>query len=709
MRFNSPEFGPDSTLFPDPPDYEELKKIRIWRILVLLVVVAILSMLILGAYEFRTSAIQATEAERLAARLTYELQPGKSTQIQYPVQGPFDRRLGYSRLPEFLARLQPEWSTSRQVSMSDALVEYINLGFYPPYKEKDQVGLTVLDCRGEAFYQFNYPGEHYADFAQVPPLVWKALLFIEDRNLFSNEYPTENPAINWLRLSKAAFYRVVSLLGISVPSMGGSTLATQIEKYRHSSDGLTSSVTEKLQQLVSATVRIYQQGGDTSEERRRLVLSYLNTVPLAAAPRHGEVHGVLDGLRVWFAADPGQVNRILRSHPSSPAQLAEQGLALKQVLALMIAHRRPSWYLLNGRDELDDLVASYVRLMFKAGEISRELQDAALQQQILFRDFNRTPIQVTADISKAQTLIRNKVASALDVSLYDLDRLDLSVASALHAGLQYQVTDYLKGLNQKENAQEAGLFGHRLLKPGQAEDLQYSFTLFERTAAGNRVRVQTDNTDQPFDINEGSKLELGSTAKLRVLATYLEIVAELHTRITEQDKPLILNQDSDPLTRWAVEYLAQAEHRDLENMLSAAMTRSYSANPRQHFFTGGGEHIFSNFLARDNSRSPTVIESLRESINLPFVRMLQDIIKYIINENLDKNAQLLGDDKDPRRLEYLERFADREGSVFLRRFWHKYNRDQKQPEQMETLLSSFRQTENTLAAVHRTVLPDARL
>jgi hypothetical protein len=35
------------------------------------------------------------------------------------------------------------------------------------------------------------------------------------------------------------------------------------------------------------------------------------------------------------------------------------------------------------------------------------------------------------------------------------------------------------------------------------------------------VRVQTDSTDQPFDINEGSKLELGSTAKLRVLTTYL--------------------------------------------------------------------------------------------------------------------------------------------------------------------------------------------
>ncbi len=56
--------------------------------------------------------------------------------------------------------------------------------------------------------------------------------------------------------------------------------------------------------------------------------------------------------------------------------------------------------------------------------------------------------------------------------------------------------------------------------------------MFERTAKGNMVRVQTDTTQLPFDINEGSKLELGSTAKLRTLATYLEIIAELHADLS---------------------------------------------------------------------------------------------------------------------------------------------------------------------------------
>lgn len=75
-----------------------------------------------------------------------------------------------------------------------------------------------------------------------------------------------------------------------------------------------------------------------------------------------------------------------------------------------------------------------------------------------------------------------------------------------------------------------GLFGERLLTPTSTTQVRYSFTLLERTADGSRVRVQTDSTDQPFDINEGSKLELGSTAKLRVLTSYLEIIGELHDK-----------------------------------------------------------------------------------------------------------------------------------------------------------------------------------
>ena len=94
--------------------------------------------------------------------------------------------------------------------------------------------------------------------------------------------------------------------------------------------------------------------------------------------------------------------------------------------------------------------------------------------------------------------------------------------------LQAQISEYLVRLADPAFAETVGLFGDRMLSPEKTAAVRYSFTLFERGEEGFQVRVQTDNTNQPFDINEGSKLELGSTAKLRVLTTYLEVIAELH-------------------------------------------------------------------------------------------------------------------------------------------------------------------------------------
>ena len=72
---------------------------------------------------------------------------------------------------------------------------------------------------------------------------------------------------------------------MSVPhdAPGGSTLATQIEKYRHSPEGRTASIPEKFRQMASASLRAYLDGPDTQRARERIVVDYLNTVPLSAA------------------------------------------------------------------------------------------------------------------------------------------------------------------------------------------------------------------------------------------------------------------------------------------------------------------------------------------------------------------------------------------------------------------------------------------
>ena len=150
-----------------------------------------------------------------------------------------------------------------------------------------------------------------------------------------------------------------------------------------------------------------------------------------------------------------------------------------------------------------------------------------------------------------------------------------------------------------------------------------------------------------------------------------------------------------------------APDRNLTDMLQSALERRYSANTSERFFTGGGMHTFRNFRKEDNGRNPTLNEALRESINLPFVRLMRDIVGYSIYLN-ENRTQLLKNDQDPRRQEYLSRFADREGQVFLRRFWRKYL-DKDEQARLEIFIDDLRATSVRLASVHRYLMPNAEL
>ncbi|HGS4816926.1 TPA: transglycosylase domain-containing protein [Vibrio cholerae] len=682
-------------------------KPRYWLIAVLLIGTAGGAALF---HEMETSTLQSREISRYAAGLTYQVEPGASDKIAFPSYGPFDQRLGYVALPNIQERLlQRGFTIRQQVRFSDELQRYAQYGLYVPYTEKVQAGLTLFDCRTEPVYQFRYPGNHYADFNAIPDLIVQSLLFIENRDLLSDKNPLVNPAVDWPRFFKAALTQVGKALDLDGQSAGGSTLATQVEKYRHSEDGLTYSPQEKIRQMVSASVRAYRLGANTLEARKLVVWAYLNSVPLSAAPGYGEVHGLGDGLWVWFAADPERVNQLLDTRLNQSVDLAEQGLALRQVVALMIAHRRPSYYLaVSGRSDLNTLTDSHIRLFYREKMISKSLMDAALNARLQFRDFVRQPAVTRINTNKGLLAARTHLSRQLGVSLYDLDRMDLSASTTLNFELQSEVTRYLQKLANPGYAAQVGILGFRLLAAEKTADVRYSFTLFERTDEGFKVRVQTDNTNQPFDLNEGSKLELGSTAKLRVLTTYLEIIAKLHSKyhdlsVMELRRHLVEAQDT--LSVWSLEWLLTSPKRDLATMLEAALEREYSADPKERFFTGGGIHTFNNFRKEDDERIVTMRDALRESINLPFVRLMKDIERYTLYSE-GYRAQLMKDDKDPRRMEYLRQFADKEGRAYLLRFWRKY-KDKTTDERMATLLEGLKPSADRLAAVHRYLLPEA--
>ena len=681
-----------------------------WGAFWLLLLIILIVLGLAAAKEMRTSKFQAREISQYAASLKYELQPGPSDAIRYPGAGPFDQRLGYSAMDEFLPRLlKRDYVVEAQSRFSPALMKYSDKGFFVPYAEKIQAGLSITDCRAAPLYQFKYPQQLYSSFATIPPVVVSSLLFIENRFLLDPRQPLANPAVDWPRFGMAAWSQVAKLLHLPGQSAGGSTLATQLEKYRHSPDGLTVSGAEKIRQMISASVRAYQAGPQTLQARQNVVRDYLNSVPLSAVPGHGEVHGMAEGLRVWYGADFNEANERLTSTETDPKSLSEKGLALREVLSLMIAQRRPSHYLTKGRDELASLTDSHIRLLAQNGVIDAPLATAALASKVTYRDWATQPTIQPIETNKGISVARSRLAGLLNRPLYDLDRLDLSATSTLQGELQTQATAYLKHLADPTYAAQIGLIGERLLTPTSTTQVRYSFTLFELTPDGSRVRVQTDSTDQPFDINEGSKLELGSTAKMRVLTTYLQIIAELHDKYAEMSIPELKKvdvPDQDRLSRWAIDYLIQNTDRNLPNMLSAALDRKYSASPGEAFFTGGGLHTFVNFRKEDNGRLPTLRDALRESINLPFIRLMRDLVRYTTYSGPNSSAELLKDDRDPRRQEYLASFADREGTSFLLKFWKKYRNKDTQA-RLETFLDGMRPTPIRMAAVHRYLFPQA--
>jgi membrane peptidoglycan carboxypeptidase len=667
------------------------------------------------ADELQSSRWQATVMSVIARRLSFQVEPGPSSAVRFPIAGPYDERLGYDRVPDFVERLAPHgYAVTAQSRMSRWLLGLAEHGLFPPYREKSQAGLDLLDCRGGSLSAARFPQRAYAHFDAAPAVLVDAVQFIENQGLLDADRPKRNPAVEWDRFAGAVADQALHVLDASHPTPGASTLATQIEKYRHSPDGRTESAGEKLRQMASASLRAYLDGEDTRSRRRQIVIDYLNTIPLAAKPGFGEVNGLGDGLWAWYGRDFAEVNALLadaRDESSQPrARMQAQAVAFKQALSLIIAARRPAYYL-PGDSNLDDRTDSYVRRMADAGLIGPTLRDAALSVSLPARTGPAPWRAVSFVDRKASSAVRARLSTLLDVPRsYDLDRLDLEARTTLDAEAQRAATRFLRGLREPAAARAAGLYGlHLLERDDEPGSLMFSVTLFERGERANRLRVQADSVDQPFDINEGARLDLGSTAKLRTLVTYLELVAALHARwrtLSPRELAALPVDQRDPIARWARQYLSRSKDRSLARMLDAAMLRTYSASPHEAFFTGGGMHRFENFDPEHDTRLFTVRDGFRHSVNLVFIRLMRDVVNHLIATTPSAETWPLDRRAATSRHAHLSRFADREGRQYLARF-HRAYQGLTAEQAEDRLLGRVHATPARLAAVYGALEPGA--
>lgn len=681
---------------------------RWWILLAIILTPLILIGIVI--WELMSSDLQAKYLAKTARNMTWKLQQGPSGRIRFPEPGPYDLRLGYSKIPEFTQRLSGSgWDVERQAKISIQMVRVDDLGLNLPYREKNQGGLTLLDDTGKALYLSRYPGRVYSDFADTPPVLRNALLFIENRELLTEKFPSKNPAVEWDRLGQAVLDKFYSIINPAHNVPGGSTLPTQIEKYRHSPDGVTLSMKDKFRQMGSASLRAYLDGENTLPTRQRIVRDYLNTVPLAAAPKFGEVNGVGDGLWAWFGLDFKDANAALWRLEKTPDD-AEGASAFKHALSLLVAERKPTYYLMKDRAALDRYTNVHLDLLTDAGLITPALRDAALKVKLRGPELRVEPTPPLFALQKANSNLRVKLAGMLgEKGLYDLGRLDLAATSTLNGEAQQQITEFLLGLAKPEQAAAAGLYGKFLFNPeNDLSKVIYSFTLYEKSAQGMLLRVQADNLNQPFDINQQTRLDLGSTSKFRTLVTYLEIIARLHAQYSAMPAAKLAEQTRprrDVLAQWVAEYLLSGADKSLTATLEAAMGRRYSATP-QVFFTGGGEHVFANFNKDDNGRVLDLWDATRNSVNLVYIRLMRDIVQHYLEALPSAAAGESAETADSTRKLYLLKFVDQEAGVFMRRFYQRH--EKSSPADMaENLYQRAGQNPRRFTALYRYLEPRA--
>lgn len=600
--------------------------------------------------ESKTGWVQSRVITKYLEGIDFTLSEGPQVDIYYPKEGPLNERYGYTRVGEWISKLK-DYAVKAQAKLSPKHLKLVNSGINPVYEVKDSVGTQIYDSIGQPLYD-KTPTTQFQKYEDIPDVLIAILLFIENKELL-NSNPNYNPAIEIDRLARAT---VTYVLGkITHPkerTAGGSTLATQMEKYSFSKDGKTNSGSDKIYQLISASLRAYQDGPTTYEARKKIILKYFNTMPLGASPNFGEVYGYGEALKAFYGVELADEITVLNQLFQTDQLYSEEQLAaLNRALQLIISVRNPSY--LSKPEKLKELKTIYVKILVE----NNIIRSRAFDTLSLFQSKQTPELQKKNFVeNKAQDLIRKKVSKLLKLDYQSLDKLDLKVYSTIRNDIQVAATDFFAQLKDEEFINEHNLKVPKLLDRTDPQKVTYSFNLFELQNGQAKLRAIYDNMNQPFSFNDSSKLELGSSAKMRVLVTYLDAMSKA---FEEKQNGKLVSEDS------ISQFVREFNSNNLEELLEASIERKFSASPNEPFFTGGGLHKFANYNDEDDGKVVTIKEALMRSINLPFVRTLREVVQFYKNRNpnfLDKK------DVEVKK-ELLNEFVDKESRVFLVRYF----------------------------------------
>jgi hypothetical protein len=177
--------------------------------------------------------------------------------------------------------------------------------------------------------------------------------------------------------------------------------------------------------------------------------------------------------------------------------------------------------------------------------------------------------------------------------------------------------------------------------------------------------------------------------------------------LTKEELRALRPDASDYLTTWVISKMRAQPKISREALLREAMKRKFSASPYERFFTGGGVHTFSNFKKEDNGRNPTVAQAFQNSINLPFIRIMREVVRHYMFHSAGSSRDILENPDAIERKIYLERFAEMEAREFQKRFETTYEDMDARAAFRKLFRSRKNWTPKQFLAAYRAVFPDS--
>jgi len=601
---------------------------------------------------------------------------------------------GYTRLKRFAQKLKEQgFKVVRQVLQGYFEPVFLKSGIEPPYKrtyaqppftrprnndlrldpekiteEHTNYGLIMLDRNQSVMFRKKIRDDIFETYDDIPYLLVELLTRAETKPYWRSIPPSYSPVIT-LRFIYASFKMLLSKLFGGTDRGGGSSIVTQSIKLNRSPGAGTGNILEKLIQMLNADRFMYRDGFDTEETRKDAFVNYCNDVPVGTQyrgdPPGANITGFCDGVRVYFGRSMKSIREDLLLGESTENDLRKKAYALKQIALITAILPRPNAYRGGKIGILHRKANIHIEYLVEKGVITKRLAQKAKSMRVRLQKnpLRRQPrvVHGTAWVS-VRRFMQNALWEAKSgtneahkfSSIFE--NMNFIIKTTYDRKLQYELHrrfekimkkfNHVKRFYYNRSAGDKGGFDEKT----NLDEINYAVYIVQRGDSGNSVLAEYAS-DLTF--NQEGHLNLGSTAKFRVLIDYLQNIEWLYDNRSKlpELKAAMKNltrsgnkysnpntEDYNGLIQSLIWWTYFNRDKERDDLLKASLYEKTYPTGKKKFFTNGGPYEPDNIY--EDQYYPafqTVIDAFAQSTNRVFVRMLEDIRNVEICKWIIKN------------------------------------------------------------------------